>query len=70
VEVGQRANLLLLSADPRDDIRNTRAIAAIVHDGQLIERAELDAMLSELDALYTPVREWFSPQAAEILQNR
>ena len=70
VEVGQRANLLLLDADPRADIRNTRAIAAIVHDGQLIERAELDAMMTALDALYTPVREWFSPAAAEVLQNR
>lgn len=67
VEVGQRANLLLLDADPLADISNTRAIAAVIVDGQVIEREELDAMMSELAALYAPLRGYFSPRAAEVL---
>lgn len=70
VEVGRRANLLLHDADPRDDIRHTRAIAAVIHDGRLLERPELDTMMSDLDALYTPVRALFSPRASEIFEAR
>lgn len=70
VEVGQWASLLLLDADPRDDIRHTRAISAVIHDGRPTERAELDTIMSDLDALHTPVRAWFSPRASEILAGR
>lgn len=70
VEVGKRANLLLLSADPLLDIRNTRAIAAVVHDGRVSMRAELDRRMLELDALYAPLRARFSPRAAELLKDR
>jgi imidazolonepropionase-like amidohydrolase len=35
VEVGKRANLLLLSADPLADIGNTRVIAAVIVEGQV-----------------------------------
>jgi imidazolonepropionase-like amidohydrolase len=35
VEVGKRADLVVLDADPVADIRNTRRIAWVMHDGQL-----------------------------------
>lgn len=70
VEVGKRANLLILDADPLADLSATRQIAGIVLDGQLILRAELDAMLTDLDASYAPIRPLFSTEAAAILSDR
>jgi imidazolonepropionase-like amidohydrolase len=45
VEVGMRADLVLLDADPTKDIRNTRRINAVLLDGRLLRRADLDALL-------------------------
>ena len=36
-----------LDADPTRDIRNTRRIRAVVFDGRLLQRADLDALLTE-----------------------
>ena len=41
VQVGRRADLLLLSANPLEDIRNTRAIEMVILDGQVIDRGGL-----------------------------
>jgi imidazolonepropionase-like amidohydrolase/Tol biopolymer transport system component len=38
IEVGKRADLLLLDADPLADIRNTRRIWQVMHDGRLVDR--------------------------------
>jgi imidazolonepropionase-like amidohydrolase len=38
IAVGQRADLVLLDADPLADIRNTRRIRAVVMDGRLVQR--------------------------------
>src|SRR5690606_3857186 len=43
---GQRADLLLLDADPLADIDNSRAIAGVLLHGQWLPAAELDAMRS------------------------
>lgn len=61
VEAGKRANLLLLDADPLADIRNTRQIAAVVIDGQLFDRQQLDLKLANLDQVYAPFRPAISP---------
>ncbi len=45
VAVGKYADLLLLDADPLLDIRHTRRIHAVVLDGRLLRRADLDALL-------------------------
>ena len=45
VEAGKVADLVLLDANPLDDIRNTRRIVAVVANGRLIERAELMRMM-------------------------
>jgi imidazolonepropionase-like amidohydrolase len=46
VAAGMRADLVLLDADPLADIAATRRIAAVVVRGQLLQRPELDAILS------------------------
>jgi len=45
VEPGKLADLVLLDANPLDDIRNTQKIRAVVADGRLSRRAELDELL-------------------------
>jgi imidazolonepropionase-like amidohydrolase len=45
VEVGKLANLVLLDADPLAAITNTSHITAVVANGRLLERAELDGPL-------------------------
>lgn len=44
---GKLADLVLLEANPLDDIANTRRIHAVVANGRLFDRAALDRLLSE-----------------------
>jgi imidazolonepropionase-like amidohydrolase len=44
IEVGKRADLVLLDANPLDDIRNMRKIRAVVLDGKLLDRSRLDTL--------------------------
>ena len=46
IEAGKRADLVLLDANPLDDIRNTRRISAVVLNGALLDRSRLDSMLN------------------------
>jgi imidazolonepropionase-like amidohydrolase len=48
VEIGKRADLLLLDADPLADIANARRIAAVIIDGRYVSRADLDTMMRDL----------------------
>ena len=48
VTPGKRADLLLLDADPREDVRNASAISGVVLRGRWLPRAELDAMLQQV----------------------
>jgi hypothetical protein len=45
VERGRIANLVLLDANPLDDIRNTRRISAVIQKGRLMSRKCLDRLL-------------------------
>jgi imidazolonepropionase-like amidohydrolase len=45
VAPGRLADLVLLEADPLQDIRNTRRIAAVVADGRFYDRMTLDHLL-------------------------
>ena len=46
VERGKLADLVLLDADPLQDIHHTQRIVAVVIGGRLYDRASLDAMLA------------------------
>ena len=46
IEVGKLADLVLLDADPLVDIHNTQRIRAVVADGRLYRRADLDRLLA------------------------
>lgn len=48
---GQRADLLLLEADPLEDIRNTARIRAVVLNGRVLSRAEIDALLMTAEGM-------------------
>jgi hypothetical protein len=50
-EPGKLADLVLLDANPLEDIRNTQKIRAVVADGRLYRRADLDRLLAEVEAL-------------------
>jgi len=51
VEAGKLADLVLLDADPLQDIRNTRAIAAVVANGKLHSREALARMLADVEQM-------------------
>jgi imidazolonepropionase-like amidohydrolase len=44
------ADLVLLDADPTIDIKNTRKIFAVISNGNLFDRAALDALLARVKA--------------------
>lgn len=50
VAAGQKADLLLLDANPLDDIANSRRIAGVMLRGRWMSREDLTAMLEELTA--------------------
>jgi imidazolonepropionase-like amidohydrolase len=50
VATGQVADLVLLDADPRADIGNTRRIAGVIVNGRWLDRKALDAMLATVAA--------------------
>ncbi|MGI8601271.1 MAG: amidohydrolase family protein [Chitinophagaceae bacterium] len=47
VDVGKLADLVLLDANPLEDISNTRKINAVVANGKLLTRKDLDKLLEE-----------------------
>jgi imidazolonepropionase-like amidohydrolase len=46
---GKRADLLLLDANPLDDIHNTQKIRAVIANGKLLDRTALDAILKNAE---------------------
>jgi len=50
VEKGKIADLVLLEANPLEDIRNTQRINTVVIRGKLIPKAELEQMLATVEA--------------------
>jgi imidazolonepropionase-like amidohydrolase len=50
IEKGKLADMVLLDANPLDDIRNTQKIAAVVVNGRYFSRADLDKMLAGVEA--------------------
>jgi imidazolonepropionase-like amidohydrolase len=50
VEKGKIADLVLLGANPLDDISNTRKITAVIFGGRMFDRATLNRMLNSVAA--------------------
>ena len=51
VEAGKRADLVLLDGDPLADIRNTRRIAGVMVGGVVLDRTDLQALVTEKPAI-------------------
>jgi imidazolonepropionase-like amidohydrolase len=51
IDAKHPANLVLLEANPLDDIRNTRKIAAVILRGHYYSRSDLDKMLAGVEAI-------------------
>lgn len=51
IEQGKVADLVLLDANPLEDIRNTQKIDAVISNGRLFDRKALDKMLAEAQAI-------------------
>jgi imidazolonepropionase-like amidohydrolase len=51
VAVGKRADLVLLRANPLVDIRNSAAIETVIANGRAYDRAALDRLLGDAEAL-------------------
>jgi imidazolonepropionase-like amidohydrolase len=49
IATGKLADLILLDANPLDDIRNTQRIRAVIVNGKLLDRAALDRLLAEAE---------------------
>ena len=54
IERGKLADLVLLDANPLDDIRNTTRIRAVVLNGRYMDRDALDALLEEAKQAANP----------------
>ena len=50
IGAGKLADVVLLSADPLANIENARRIDAVVVNGRLIRRAELDRLLAAAES--------------------
>jgi imidazolonepropionase-like amidohydrolase len=53
IETGKLADMVLLDANPLDDIRNTQKIAGVIVNGRYLSRAELDKMLAGVEKAAT-----------------
>jgi imidazolonepropionase-like amidohydrolase len=50
IEAGKIADMVLLHANPLDDIHNTRKISAVFVEGHLLDRKALDQVLQQVEA--------------------
>jgi imidazolonepropionase-like amidohydrolase len=50
IEPGKIADLVLLRANPLEDIRNTHKISVVIANGRLFDRAALDLMLTQVES--------------------
>lgn len=46
IRAGKRADLVLLDANPLEDIRNTQKIQSVIVNGEVMSRSDLDALLT------------------------
>jgi hypothetical protein len=68
IAAGQRADMVLLDADPTQKIENTQKISAVVLAGQFLSRKDLDALLEKSRAAATAWRANSPQQSQQILR--
>jgi tetratricopeptide (TPR) repeat protein len=61
ITVGKRADLVLLAANPLEDITNSRRIVGVVQSGRWLSRESLDGMLQEIAGRYEPLARQVAP---------
>lgn len=54
---GYRADLVILDKNPLEDIRNARSISAVVVNGRIVDRTELDQHRAQMKARYDALNE-------------
>lgn len=64
VEVGRAADLILLDADPLEDVANAQRIFAVVLGGRYLSRTELDAKMEDLAQRYRQMESALAPGQA------
>lgn len=62
IEPGKRASLVLLSANPLEDISNTTKIKGIIHQGRWISNAEIKSRLEQIEISYSELATSKSPK--------
>jgi TonB family protein len=65
IEPGKIADVVLLDANPLDDIHNTQKIDAVIANGRLFDRAALDQILKQVEASAKHANEALCPQHIE-----
>jgi imidazolonepropionase-like amidohydrolase len=59
VEVGKRADLILLDANPLNDLKNTRKIAGVFINGKWLNQTTINASLLDLSKRNTAAKDDF-----------
>ena len=49
IEAGKFADLVLLNANPLEDISNTQSIDTVIANGRVFQREDLDALLQTIE---------------------
>jgi imidazolonepropionase-like amidohydrolase len=57
IEIGKRADLLLLSTNPLNELSNLSGIEGVTVRGTLLSRKDLDEILGEIEKIYNPAKE-------------
>jgi 6-phospho 3-hexuloisomerase len=67
IERGKIADLVLLEANPLEDIGNTQKIAAVVVGGKIYDKTALGKMLAQLEAMVAPQKEGKEEELVEAI---
>jgi imidazolonepropionase-like amidohydrolase len=65
IAAGRRADMVLLDADPSQEIANTQKISGVVLAGRFLQRKDLDALLEKSRAAAAAWRENGAPQSQQ-----